>query len=161
MRILGLDPGLTYTGWAVITVNPEDRSKMMCEALGRIHTTTRQEIGIRLALIYENLLEVCHTWSPNVAAIEQIFVNKNPASALKLGLARGVVLMTPSHYGIPVTEYSANTVKKYVTGNGHSAKEQVLKMLQRLFHFTPEHYDSSDALAIAVCHNFHGRNVLE
>ncbi|PPE04222.1 crossover junction endodeoxyribonuclease RuvC [Holospora curviuscula] len=152
-RILGLDPGLTYTGWAVISVHHLDR--FVCEACGRIQTSAQQSVAVRLVHIHDALLRVCQAWSPHAAAIEQIFVNSNPASALKLGLARGVVLMTPASCGIPVTEYSANTVKKSVTGNGHASKVQVLQMLKGIFNMTPSSYDSSDALAVALCHRFH------
>ena len=155
MRILGLDPGLTYTGWAVISVNYDRSVKWTCEALGRIHTKPQENLGVRLAMLHRKVLEICTEWKPTVAAIEQIFVNNNPASALKLGLARGVVFMTPAHYGITVAEYSANTIKKCITGNGHANKEQVFQMIQRLLSVSPEHYDSSDALAVAMCHHFH------
>lgn len=157
MRILGLDPGLTYTGWAIISVGHCPGVQWTCEALGRIHTKPKQDLGERLAILHQKILEVCTQWKPTVAAIEQIFVNSNPASALKLGLARGVVFMTPAHYGIAVKEYSANTVKKCITGNGHANKEQVLQMIRHLFSITPEHYDSSDALAVAACHQLHVR----
>jgi crossover junction endodeoxyribonuclease RuvC len=157
VRILGLDPGLTYTGWAVISVGRHLGVQWACEALGRIHTKPQQDLGERLAVLHQKILEVCTQWQPTVAAIEQIFVNSNPASALKLGLARGVVFMTPAHYGISVKEYSANTVKKCITGNGHANKEQVLQMIQYLFKITPEQYDSSDALAVAACHHLHVR----
>ena len=153
LRILGLDPGLVYTGWAVLSIHSPER--FVCQAYGRIETSPRQATALRLVHIHNMLLKVCQTWTPHSAAIEQIFVNSNPASALKLGLARGIVLMTPACCGISVSEYSANTVKKSVTGNGHAPKGQVLHMLETIFHMTPSSYDSSDALAVALCHWFH------
>ncbi|ETZ07506.1 crossover junction endodeoxyribonuclease RuvC [Holospora obtusa F1] len=152
-RILGLDPGLNYTGWAIISTHSVDR--FVCKAFGRIKTNKAQDISMRLVHIHEALLSVCQTWTPHCAAVEQIFVNANPNSSLKLGLARGVALMTPGCFKISVTEYSANTIKKSVTGSGHASKEQVLQMLQRIFHTTPPSYDCSDALAVALCHGFH------
>ncbi|ETZ04537.1 MULTISPECIES: crossover junction endodeoxyribonuclease RuvC [Holospora] len=150
---MGLDPGLTYTGWAIVSTHPIER--FVCKAYGRIQTSVRKSISERLVHIHDVLLSVCETWMPHCAAIEQIFVNSNPVSSLKLGLARGVALMTPGRLQISVTEYSANTVKKSVTGNGHASKEQVLKMLKQIFHQTLSSYDSSDALAVALCHGFH------
>ncbi len=95
-------------------------------------------------------------YAPDAAAVEETFVNKNPASTLKLGMARGVVLLAPAERGIPVHEYSANLVKKSVVGVGHADKAQVQMMVRRLLPgCLLGSADAADALAVAICHAHH------
>ena len=150
VRILGLDPSLSSTGWGVVEVE-NNRVKYIAD--GFIPTDTKQPIAERLALINKTLHEVIETYQPDEAAIEQVFLNSNPASTLKLGMARGVVIMSPAQYGISVTEYEPNKVKKSVVGVGKAAKNQVETMVKILLPgCKPKNNDSSDALAIALCH---------
>jgi len=108
------------------------------------------------------LCEVIERYTPDEAAVEETFVNVNPASTLKLGMARGVILMTPSHYGLVVGEYSANRVKKSVVGVGHAEKQQVAMMVQRLLPAAGNvTADAADALAVAICHaHFRGMQAI-
>ncbi len=107
----------------------------------------------RLSTLYHGIIGVMEDYSPQEAAIEETFVNKNPASALKLGQARGVLLMTPAIKGLSVGEYSANKVKKSVVGSGHASKEQVGMMIKTLLPACGTiSEDEADALAVAITH---------
>ncbi len=150
MRILGLDPGLHRTGWGVLD---EKQGHFSHVAHGTLTTCPQDPIPKRLLNIFEGLKEILMTYSPDEASVEEIFVNKNPLSSLKLGLARGIVLMAPAYAGIPVQEYSSTTVKKALVGHGHAQKEQVGHMVR---FFLPKiedlSKDAADALALAICH---------
>ena len=107
----------------------------------------------RLAGLHRALVDVVSDFAPDEAAVEETFVNRNPASALKLGQARGAALLAPGLMGIPVSEYSANRVKKSVCGSGHAPKEQVSAMVAMLLPgFAGGSHDAADALAVAICH---------
>jgi len=152
-HILGLDPGLRYTGWGVIQTNPNQNSVHFVAA-GVIAPPTHDMVAQRLAYTHSKLQDVIKQFKPHVAAVEKVFVNKNPASTLLLGMARGVVMMTPAYLGIPVMEYGANVVKKRLTNHGHATKEQVQRCLHIFLKSVPEGLssDASDALAVAMCH---------
>jgi crossover junction endodeoxyribonuclease RuvC len=125
-------------------------------AHGTILTNAKDCLSDRLACLYRALKEVIEFHVPQEAAVEETFVNKNPASALKLGLARGIVLLAPAYYGLKVGEYSANHVKKAVVGVGHANKEQVALMVRRFLPQSGEvRLDAADALAVAICHAHH------
>src|SRR5438309_2718775 len=129
MRVLGLDPGLRHTGWGVIDV----AGNRLCHvADGVVHAPTDLPLAERLVALFRQLNDVLERYRPDEAAVEETFVNKNPASTLKLGVARGVVLLAPAERGIAVAEYSANLVKKAVVGAGHAEKSQVQLMVGRL-----------------------------
>ncbi len=150
IRVLGLDPGLRCTGWGVIDV---DGPRLRHVADGVVKIAADQPMAARLAGLYDALAEVFAEYRPQEAAVEETFVNKNPGSTLKLGQARGVVLLVPARGGLPVAEYSANRVKKAVTGVGHAAKEQVQMMVRTLLPGAAiEGPDAADALAVAICH---------
>ena len=102
MRILGLDPSLSSTGWGVIEVK-DNRLRYVAD--GFIKTDSKLPIADRLALIHRTLNEVIETYKPDEAAIEQVFLNENPASTIKLGMARGVVILAPGLYNIPVINF--------------------------------------------------------
>ena len=103
--------------------------------------------------MHEGLAQVLAEWSPDAAAVEETFVNRNARSTLKLGLARGVVLLAPALAGLPVAEYSPNKIKKSVVGGGHADKSQVAVMVRHLLPgCVPADADSTDALAVAICH---------
>lgn len=150
MRILGLDPGLRNTGWGVIE---SAGHKLGFVAAGCVKVPTAAPMAERLANLHRALVEVVADFAPDEAAVEATFVNRNPASALKLGQARGVVLAVPGLTDIPVSEYAANLVKKSVCGSGHAGKEQVSAMVGMLLPgFSSASFDAADALAVAICH---------
>jgi crossover junction endodeoxyribonuclease RuvC len=153
MRLLGLDPGLQHTGWGVIEA---EGSRLSFVAAGTIHSTATRSLAERLVEIHDGLRDVIDQYQPAEAAVEETFVNKNPTSTLKLGLARGVVLLTPALFGLKVAEYPANLIKKSVVGAGHAAKEQVQMMVRVLLPAaSTETADAADALAVAICHAHH------
>ena len=155
MRILGLDPSLSSTGWGVIEV---ENNRVRYVADGFIATNAKAPIAERLEEINKVLRQVIEQYNPDEAAIEQVFLNSNPTSTIKLGMARGVVIMTPAQYGISVTEYEPNKVKKAVVGVGKAEKTQVETMVKILLPgCKPKNNDASDALASALCH-FQYRN---
>jgi crossover junction endodeoxyribonuclease RuvC len=113
---------------------------------------------VRLKQLHDQLGLVLEAWQPDEAAVEETFVNKDARSTLKLGQARGVLLLAPAQAGIPVGEYSPNIVKKTVVGAGHADKQQVTAMVKILLpKCTPDSADSADALAVAICHAQHRR----
>lgn len=155
IRILGLDPGLRHTGWGLISTNGQTLSYLDA---GVIHPPADHDsLAERLKVLFESLTQVVSKALPDEAVVEETFVNQNPASALKLGMARGVVLMTPCLSNIPVFSYTANMVKKSVVGVGHADKNQVALMVKRFLPTIPQKLapDASDALAVAICHAHH------
>lgn len=162
LRILGLDPSLSSTGWGIIEV---DNNRLRYVADGFIKTDTQKDLPERLAEIHQILSQVIDLYKPDEAAIEKVFLNSNAVSTIKLGMARGVVILAPALYQIPVTEYEPNKVKKAVVGVGHADKNQVEKMVEILLPgCKPKNNDSSDALAMAICHfnnrGYNARNFL-
>jgi crossover junction endodeoxyribonuclease RuvC len=153
MRLLGLDPGLRHTGWGVIEVAG---NRLTHVADGVVHSDGKQSLAERLVALFRQLNEILDRYRPDEAAVEETFVNKNPSSTLKLGVARGVVLLAPAERGIPVAEYSTNLIKKSVVGAGHADKAQIQMMVRRLLPgcaiASP---DAADALAVAICHAHH------
>jgi crossover junction endodeoxyribonuclease RuvC len=150
MRVLGLDPGLRHTGWGVIDI---DGNRLVHVADGVAHAATGQPLAMRLVALFRQIGEVLERFRPDEAAVEESFVNRNAASTLKLGVARGVVLLAPAERGLPVAEYSANLIKKAVVGAGHAEKTQVQMMVRRLLPgFAIGAADAADALAVAICH---------
>lgn len=150
MIILGIDPGLQKTGWGLIHQQGHALRFLAC---GLIKTNPADDLPRRLAFLHESLADIIKQWTPDSAAIEETFVNKNPASALKLGQARGVLLAVPALYGIETAEYSANKVKKSIVGTGHAAKEQMGMMVKTLLPACGQiSEDEADALAVAITH---------
>ena len=152
MRIIGLDPGLQHTGWGVID---QDGTRLSFVAAGRISSVASQPLAERLAEIHAGLNAIIDLHQPDAAAVEETFVNKNPTSTLKLGLARGVALLTPALHKLQVYEYPANLIKKSVVGAGHADKTQVAMMVGILLPGANAKADAADALAVAVCHAHH------
>ncbi len=150
-RILGLDPGLRLTGWGVVE---SDGRLLRHIANGVVRSTDTLSLAERLREIHESLQSVIETWRPHEAAIEETFVNKNPHSTLKLGQARGVVMLAPALAGVPVAEYAPNVIKKTVVGVGHAGKEQIHAMVKVLLPgIVIGGADAADALAVAICHS--------
>jgi crossover junction endodeoxyribonuclease RuvC len=153
MRLIGLDPGLRHTGWGVIDA---EGNRLRFVAAGTVSTAAALKLPARLAALHEGLRAVIERYAPAEAAVEETFVNKNPDSTLKLGLARGVVLLVPAQAGLTIAEYSANHIKKSIVGAGHADKDQVAMMVGRLLPGAGGHgRDAADALAVAICHAHH------
>lgn len=150
LRLIGLDPGLRRTGWGVVDVAG---SRLVYVADGVVTSDDAEPLAARLGQLFDGLSDVLKAWTPDEAAVEETFVNQNPASTLKLGMARGVVMLAPARLGLPVTEYSPNLVKKSVVGAGHADKAQIQMMVRRLLPGAlAAKADAADALAVAVCH---------
>lgn len=148
MRILGLDPSLSSTGWGVIEVNA---NRLHYIADGFIPTSPKIPIEERLDIIFNTLSEVIETYQPEEAAIEKTFLNSNPETSLKLSMARGVVILAAGHYHLPLFEFDPTKVKKALVGVGHADKNQVETMVKILLPgCKPKNNDSSDALAMAI-----------
>jgi len=152
VRILGIDPGLNRTGWGVIET---EGNRLRHIAHGVVTSSPADAMSDRLSSLYSELAKIIVTWQPDEAAVEEVFVNKNPDSTLKLGMARGVALLAPAMSGLRVGEYAANLVKKSVVGAGHADKTQVAMMVGILLPGANAKADAADALAVAVCHAHH------
>ncbi len=153
MRLLGLDPGLRHTGWGIIDV---EGSHLRYVADGAIHPKADLGLPERLVHLHHALAKVIAEHRPAEAAVEETFVSQNAASTLKLGMARGVVVLVPALASLPVSEYPANLIKKSVVGVGHATKDQVQMMVRRLLPGCRlDSEDSADALAVAICHAHH------
>lgn len=152
MRVLGIDPGLRRMGWGVIEVDgPRIRhvANGVCKSVG-------DDLGVRLVSLYDQLRVVLASYTPDAAAVEQTFVNRDGAGTLKLGQARGIAMLVPAQAGLAVGEYAPNAVKKAVVGVGHADKSQIDHMIRlHLPGVVLAGPDAADALAIAICHAHH------
>jgi crossover junction endodeoxyribonuclease RuvC len=148
MIILGLDPSLSCTGWGVIRT---EGSRLVHLANGQVKTDPRAPMAERLAQLYREVSEVIAAHSPDRAAAEEVFLNKNPQSTLKLAQARGCVLAACGAVGLTVNEHAARLVKKAVVGTGAAEKAQVQAMLKILLPGAKiAGADAADALAVAI-----------
>ncbi len=153
MRILGIDPGLRNLGWGVI----EAGSGRLTHIANGVCHSEGANLALRLLSLHGQLTDIVTHYAPDVAAVEQTFVNKDGAGTLKLGQARAIALLVPAQRGLPIGEYYPNTVKKTVVGVGHAAKTQVDHMVRmQLPGVEIVGPDAADALAIAICHAHHG-----
>lgn len=153
VRIIGIDPGLRRCGWGVIE---SAGNRLGFVACGTIQPPVDAGLPERLAQLNLALEEVLERFRPDEAAVEETFVSAGARSALQLGQARGVVLMTPARRGLPVGEYAANLIKKSIVGAGHADKTQVQAMIRILLPTADfKGADAADALAIAICHAHH------
>jgi len=153
MKLLGIDPGLRFTGWGLVEA---DGNRLRHLADGVIATDSDDNVPARLKLLHDALADLLELHRPDEAAVEETYVNRNGAATLKLGYARGVALLAPALRGIPVTEYGAKSVKLSVVGTGGASKDQVEMMVRRLLPgATIRRSDASDALAVAICHAHH------
>ena len=157
--VLGIDPGLRATGWAVLAMAGPDeasfrREELSVLAYGAVQTDTGAALPERLRCIARGLREVIERWQPAEAAVEEAFVAANRQVAIAMGQARGVALLAAAEADMPVFEYSASEVKLAVAGYGRGSKEQVQEMLrlQLGLEAAPQPADASDALATALCH---------
>jgi len=150
---MGIDPGLRFTGWGVIESHG---NRLRHIADGVIATDNADAVPARLKYIHDELTGLFLLHSPDEAAVEETYVNRNGAATLKLGYARGVALLAPALAGIPVAEYGAMEVKRAVVGTGAASKDQVEMMVRRLLPCaTLRRADAADALAVAICHAHH------
>jgi crossover junction endodeoxyribonuclease RuvC len=150
MILFGLDPGLGTTGWGVIVA---DGNRLSHLANGHIRTDSALPLASRLLVLHDALADLLLAHRPDGVAVEEVFVNSNPQSTLKLGQARGVVLLAAARVGIPVGEYAARLVKKAVVGTGAAEKKQVHAMVARLLPGAKiAGADAADALAVAITH---------
>lgn len=149
-RVLGIDPGLLHTGWAVVDTAGQIRKYV---ASGVILPKPKLEMSERLAIIFQELTKICETFQPDECSIEIIFVNKNPKTTLLLGQARAAAIVAVANKNIPVFEYEPNVIKKALTGAGHADKSAVDKMVRMLLpNARPKTADEADAIAIALAH---------
>lgn len=150
MLILGLDPSLSCTGWGIVA---RSGNRLSHVANGQIKTDPAASLAERLVTIDAGLAAMIAQHRPVCAAVEEVFVNKNPQSTLKLGQARGVCLLAAARAGLPVAEYAPTLIKKAVVGTGGAEKTQVQAMLKVLLPGVQlAGADAADALAVAIAH---------
>jgi len=158
-RVLGIDPGLTITGYGVLEVRlPRPH---LCEA-GIIRTADDDAIDLaeKVLSVYKGVVEVIAQFQPEVLAVEQLYSHyEHPRTAILMGHARGVIFLAAAQADIPVVSYAATAVKKIVTGNGRASKEQVQRTIQSEFSMAalPDPPDVADALAVALCHYYQSK----
>jgi crossover junction endodeoxyribonuclease RuvC len=150
MRIIGVDPGSTVTGYGIV----EEVNKQLTHvASGRVVSSSRMDFHHRLKRIYSELEKVIASYEPEVMAVEDLFIARNIKSALKLGHARGVAILAGLNADLPIAEYSPLEVKKALVGYGRAHKVQVQEMVRTLLGLgEPPDADTADALAVAICH---------
>lgn len=153
VRIIGIDPGLRRTGWGVIE---SEGTRLSYIASGTVTSDAGCGLAVRLAALFDGLECVLARWTPQEAAVEETFVNRDAHATLKLGQARGIALLAPARAGLSVAEYAPNMIKKTVTGSGHAEKTQISAMISLLLpKAQPDSRDAADALAIAITHAHH------
>jgi crossover junction endodeoxyribonuclease RuvC len=159
-RILGVDPGLRVTGYAVLEVR--GRGPHVCEA-GIVRTTdgsATSDVAVRLRCLYDGIVEVLEQFHPDVMVVEQLFAHyEHPRTAILMGHARGVLLLAAAQREVAVISYAATRVKKTITGHGRASKEQIQHTMLRELRLPrlPEPHDVADALAVALCHYYTGQ----
>ena len=151
MRVLGVDPGTLVLGYGVID---SEQGRVTMVDCGIITAPSRSPVSERLAYMYQHLLEIVSRQKPDVLAVEQPFFNKNVRSAIAIGQAQAIAILTAGNNGIPVYEYPPARVKQSVAGYGTGSKEQVQIMVRLHLGLpaTPQPMDATDALAVALCH---------
>ena len=148
--ILGVDPGSRITGWGIVQARGR---QLVSLGHGTIRAGKNQDLAMRMGVIASGLQEVIEEHEPTDAAIEDVFVHRDPRAALKLGQARGAALVALSQANLPVTAYAPAVVKRAVTGSGRADKDQVGHMVRALLGLShPVKGDAADALAVAICH---------
>lgn len=151
--IIGVDPGSRHTGYGIIHA---EKSTQTCVVFGVIHCPLKQSMSERLLFIYEQLSTIIQTYRPNEAVIEEVFVQKNVQSALKLGQARGSAMVALAQHALPVAQYTPRQIKQSIVGYGGADKHQMQHMVRHLLRLTTTPTtDAADALAIAICHHHH------
>lgn len=158
--VLGIDPGMAIVGYAVVEARGDELSMITCDV---ITTPAGMPLAQRLQLIYRGLGEIIATYSPNEAAMEELFFAKNARTALTVGQARGVAMLALANGGLSIAEYTPLQVKQAVTGYGSAKKDQVGEMVRILLHIPsiPRPDDAADAAAVAICHLHTARYTLQ
>jgi len=150
MKIIGIDPGSTTTGYGIIEAKG---SRVNHLDNGGIHLPTSKALPHRLSIIYKEITSLIERFNPDAFAIENVFVAKNVSSTLKLGHARGAAMVAAVNAGLPVAEYTPSQVKKALTGYGAASKDQMQRMVKAVLNLPEQAFeDASDALAVALCH---------
>tara|TARA_B100000963_G_scaffold148267_1_gene129065 strand:+ start:36353 stop:36907 length:555 start_codon:yes stop_codon:yes gene_type:complete len=157
--ILGIDPGTTVMGYGLIKVVNNEMKFLL---LNELDLKKYKDHYLKLKLIFNRTLELIENYHPDELALEAPFFGKNVQSMLKLGRAQGVAMAAGLIRETPIFEYSPKKIKMSITGNGNASKEQVAKMLQNIFNFKkiPKNLDSTDGLAVAVCHYYNLNSVI-
>ncbi len=162
MLVLGIDPGTALCGYGLVRA---DGDEMSLVAYGAVSTPAKMPLAERLLQIHQELRDLIASHHPESAAVEKLFFSKNTRTALAVGHARGVVLLSAAEAGLPVYEYTPNEVKQAIVGYGGADKNQMQQMVRMLLHldFVPEPDDAADAVAIAICHiqSSHLRELIE
>jgi len=150
--VLGIDPGTATTGYGVVRDNPDGRLIKIC--YGVIRTEADTPYPLRLKEIHDEISFLINEYKPEAVVIEQLFFNKNVATALSVGQARGVVILTAAIAGVDLAEYTPIQVKEAVVGYGRAEKSQVQQMVKVLLGLKeiPKPDDAADALALSICH---------
>ncbi len=150
MFVLGIDPGLSVTGYGLVESGHPPRAHLA----GVIRTEPSAPMAVRLAELYNGLMQVIAESNPNEVALETVFTNRNLQTAISVGRASGVAILAAAQAGLPVSEYVPTAVKSAITGDGSASKRQIQEMVARLLHLDqpPKPADAADALAIALCH---------
>ncbi len=153
MRILGVDPGLARTGWGLLSASGHQARVLDS---GVISSTSAVAFSDRLVRIYDQLRDIILKYKPDVVAVEDVIYVENIRVALKLGHARGVILLLAAQQGLPVVGYAPKEIKESLTGNGNASKLQMQRMVQSILALKdmPSPHDVADAIAVALCH-FH------
>ena len=157
MIVIGIDPGINVTGYAVIEKKGTSNRLLLREG-GVIRGKGFRTLPERIHEIYRNLKDILEEWKPDAMSLEEIYSHyERPKTAIIMGHVRGVICLAAAECGIPVFSYSATTVKKTLTGSGRAPKDQMQRAIQLEFRLPalPEPPDLADALAIAMCHGFH------
>ena len=156
--ILGIDPGTVIMGFSIIEVNG---SKISMLEMDVVKLNGKKDMFVRLGMINETIQSLIDKYHPDAMAIEAPFFGKNVQSMLKLGRAQGVAIAVAMSNKVAVAEYSPKKVKQAITGNGNATKEQIWKMLNNIMQLkqTIRYFDASDALAVAVCHQFNDQPI--
>jgi len=155
MLVLGIDPGIAITGYGLIRT--DDRSNYNCIDYGVIKTSADLPDAERLKILFEGLTQLIASHCPDSSAVEKLFFQKNVKTAISVGQARGVAMLSLAQANLPVHEYTPNEVKQTVCGYGSADKQQVQRMVQTLLNLEefPKPDDAADALAVAICHIHH------
>lgn len=159
MCILGIDPGTATTGFGIIR---ENQSGLEALEYGIISTPAAMPMGKRLSLIYERMDEIIHSYHPSSCAVEKLFFRRNVTTAISVGQARGVILLSLAQNNVQIAEYTPMEIKLAVAGYGGAEKKQVQIMVQSLLNLSslPRPDDAADALAIAITHA-HSKKIMD
>lgn len=157
--VLGIDPGTVVTGFGLL----EAGEKIVPLEYGCLQPPTKEKLSDRYLYLFEGMQRLCRQYTPCAVAIESQYVGKNPTSALKLGMAKGVLLLGAKTLGIPVFAYTPSKAKQAITGKGSATKEEVMKMVRLVLRLEKEvlKEDTADALALAFCHVLSAKGALE